>query len=65
MKSTKDIAVEIFSRHEENRLSSMTSLIIEHSDYTLDEVDSMLEIASDTWELYQGRIDAFNDDMLV
>lgn len=65
MKSTKDIAREIFLNYEERKARDISSLIIHHSEYTIEEVDRMLEDAQDSWESYQSRIDCFDDDWVV
>ena len=63
MKNSKEIAIDIFLMQEYKKVIDITSLC-QHSDYTLDEVDQMLNDASDSWEMYQNRIDAFNDELL-
>ena len=64
-KSIKDISIDIFSKYEQNRANDITSLIIDHSDYSLEEGDHMLEDAKDNWDLYQNKNDAFNNEYLL
>ena len=64
MKNSKDIAIDIFLMHEDKKVIDISTLC-QHSDYSLEEIDYMLvEIANDNWEMYQNRIDAFNDELL-